>query len=82
MKNVFINKIRNQLDDSSVELFYRVVLAHATNNYDDQLINIMNEKNIIIEDHHDEIYGKGTLLDIEGKTYRIYENRVTVEQDI
>ena len=82
MKNIFINKIRNQLDESSVELFYKVILAHATDNYDDQLINTMNKNNVTIEDHHNEIYGKGTLLDIEGKTYRIYEDRVTVEQNI
>tara|TARA_R100001015_G_C4521423_1_gene90315 strand:+ start:253 stop:513 length:261 start_codon:yes stop_codon:yes gene_type:complete len=80
MKNIFINKIRNQLDESSVELFYKVILAHATDNYDDQLINTMNDNNITIEDHHDEIYGKGTLLEIEDKAYRIYEDRLSVEE--
>lgn len=82
MNNTLVKIIRNQLDESSVELFYRVILAHCNSSFDDELLDTMNKNSVFVEDHHDEIYGKGTLLDIEGKTYRIYEDKVTVETHI
>jgi|ETNmetMinimDraft_4_1059912.scaffolds.fasta_scaffold321454_2 hypothetical protein len=80
MKKHFVTKIKNQLKNTPTKLFNKVILAHTSGKYDDDLLEAMNSNGITIDDHHDEIYGKGTILEIEEKAYRIYEDRLSVEK--
>tara|TARA_Y100000592_G_C5202599_1_gene191241 strand:- start:125 stop:421 length:297 start_codon:yes stop_codon:yes gene_type:complete len=75
-----INTIRKELSDDSVELFYQVLLAYTLDDWSDNFLDVTNNANVHIHPCSDEERGEGLQIDIEGKTYRIYEDTILVEQ--
>jgi hypothetical protein len=75
-----INTSRKELSEDSVELFYQVLLAHTLDDWSDNFLDITNNANVHIHPCSDEEHGEGIQLVIEGKSYRIYEDTILVEQ--
>jgi len=83
LSDASITKITNEIDPELTQLFFRVVNAHNSDSYPDELCDLMTENNIDIGTFSHRIQETPCLIvDVGSLTFRVDGDAVTMEKTI